>query len=141
MLWFLKLITKVWWVLVLMKINQWLEQGYSPIKQPIWCMTLNRYCFELYFTFFFLSLSLLLLWGWGLKVRRGHWKHWWGGGLTKPWLIFMSSLTTMLPELWFEYMGAGIDSCLFGGSFMTHLTFPTNCYFNLGRRRPSRLCG
>jgi hypothetical protein len=62
-------------------------------------------------------------------------------GPTKPWLIFMSSLTTMLPELWFEYMGAGIDSCLFGGSFMTHLTFPTNCYFNLGRRRPSRLCG
>jgi hypothetical protein len=105
MLWFLKLITKVWWVLVFMKINEWWEQGYSPIKQPIWCMTLNRYCFELYFTFFFLSLSLLLLWGWGLKVRRGHWKHWWGGGLTKPWLIFMSSLTTMLPELWFEWYG------------------------------------
>lgn len=57
-----------------------LEQGYSPIKQqPIWCMTLNRYCFELFF--------FSLLWGWGLKVRRGHWKHWWRGGHIKPWLI------------------------------------------------------
>ncbi len=105
MLWFLKLITKVWWVLVLMKINQWLEQGYSPIKQPIWCMTLNRYCFELYFTFFSLSLSLVVvrLRSEGQKGTLKTLVRWCGP--TKPWLIFMSSLTTMLPELWFEWYG------------------------------------
>jgi len=128
-------ITKVWWVLVGVHENEsMVEQGYSPIKQPIWYMILSRYCFEPFFFGFF-----LLLWGWGQKVKRGHWKHWWGGGRMKPWLIFMSSLTKMLPESWFERMGAGIDSCLFGGKFMTHLTFPTNCYFNLGRRQAHRV--
>jgi len=43
--------------------NQWMvEQGYSPIKQPIWCMTLNRYCFELYFFFSFSCCCEVEVW-------------------------------------------------------------------------------